>query len=71
MSENIIEKRVLNAIKLLQMSEKKTSIRAIAKILWKEKSLLTIQNAIDTLIESGHIKRNDKKEIEIIQDIFE
>lgn len=71
MSVSIIEKRVYNAIELLNMSNKKASIRAIAKILWKEKSLLTIQNAIESLIEKEILIKDDKKQIQLTWKIYE
>ncbi len=69
MDTNIIDERVYNAIVLLSGINKKPSIRQIAKILGKEKSLRTVQLSIERLMVERRIFRNDKGIIEINYDI--
>jgi len=65
MNKNSIDERVYNAILLLETNKKK-SIRQIAKILGKDKSLRTIQLSIKRLIEEWKVFRNNEnKQLEV------
>jgi len=65
MVNKIIDNKVYNAIKLIIFSQQKPTVRKIAKIINKEKSLLIIQSSLKRLIAWWYIYRNEKNILEI------
>ena len=65
MVNQIIDNKVYNAIKLIIFSQQKPTVRKIAKIINKEKSLLIVQSSLKRLIAWWYIYRNEKNILEV------
>lgn len=62
-----LDNRVLNFIELLQSNNEEISIRRIAKWLWKEKSLRSIQLSLERLKKAWDIFKTPEWRVEFIK----
>lgn len=65
-----LDTRVLNFIELLDSTGEEISIRRIARWLWKEKSLRSIQLSLERLRKSWNIYKTPEWRVELIEKDF-